>query len=213
MPRLTLTFDNGPEPGVTDRVLDVLRERDVHATFFTVGNQLARPDARRLAERAAAEGHWIGNHTMTHSTPFGERSDPEYLDREIDGTQALVGELSHADRLFRPFGLGGILDDRLLSRAAVDHLSAGRYSVVLWNCVPRDWEDTRGWPDRVLEALDELDWAVVVVHDLATGAMDALPAFLDRLAADGVEVRQDLPDDCVPLRRGELVGAIDHLVA
>ena len=51
----------------TPRVLDVLGERGVKATFFVVGEQLR--EHRELAERAAAEGHWIGNHTFTHPRP------------------------------------------------------------------------------------------------------------------------------------------------
>ncbi|MFC3125524.1 polysaccharide deacetylase family protein [Pseudoroseomonas globiformis] len=58
---VTLSFDNGPEPEVTPAVLDVLRARDVPATFFLLGQKLAAH--RAIAERAKAEGHWIGNHT------------------------------------------------------------------------------------------------------------------------------------------------------
>src|SRR5947209_7218582 len=73
---VTLTFDNGPAPGTTERVLDVLGERDLKATFFVVGSMLHRPGARELADRAVAEGHWVGNHSMTHATPLGHEPDP-----------------------------------------------------------------------------------------------------------------------------------------
>jgi peptidoglycan/xylan/chitin deacetylase (PgdA/CDA1 family) len=213
MPRLTLTFDNGPDRRVTGHVLDVLRERGIKATFFVVGEQLTRPGGRELAERAKAEGHWIGNHTMTHSVPFGDTADPDYLEREIDGTQTLVGDLSHPDRLFRPFGRGGILDEHLLGPAAVGRLEAGGYTVVLWNCVPRDWEDTAGWPERVMAELEVNEWVVVVVHDLPTGAMDELPRFLDRLTSDGVDIVQEFPEACIPVRRGRQTRPLDGLVA
>jgi peptidoglycan/xylan/chitin deacetylase (PgdA/CDA1 family) len=215
MSRLTLTFDNGPSRQVTPAVLDVLADRGLRATFFVVGEQLARPGGRELAKRAHAEGHWIGNHTMTHSVPFGDTIDAPYLVREIDWTQTMIGELAHADRLFRPFGRGGVLDEHLFSGEAIDHLRHGGYSVVLWNSVPRDWEDTTGWPERVMADLEREDWVVVVVHDLPTGAMDQLPRFLDHLAAEGVDVVQELPDSCVPIRRGQLIGAgaLDGLIA
>ena len=74
--KLTLTFDHGPTPGVTERVLDLLRDRDLHATFFPTGSHLAEPGVRALAERVLAEGHWLGNHTMTHGAPLGKRNDP-----------------------------------------------------------------------------------------------------------------------------------------
>ena len=73
---LTLTFDNGPEPEVTPLVLDILARRGIHTTFFVIGDKVQRPERRKLAERAHAEGHWIGNHSWTHSVPLGERSEP-----------------------------------------------------------------------------------------------------------------------------------------
>jgi hypothetical protein len=65
---LTLTFDNGPEPETTPFVLDVLARRSLRTTFFVVGHKLSTLEGRRLARRAHEEGHWIGNHTWSHST-------------------------------------------------------------------------------------------------------------------------------------------------
>src|SRR4051812_41480006 len=89
---LTLTFDNGPEPEVTPHVLDVLARRGVRATVFVLGHQLAKPGRRALAERAKAEGHWIGNHTWSHSGPLGTRHDPGLAEREIGRTQQELGD-------------------------------------------------------------------------------------------------------------------------
>ena len=85
---LTLTFDNGPEPGVTPRVLDILRERGIKATFFVIGEKLGDAGRRQLAVRAHDEGHWIGNHTFTHSVPLGEQRDAATAEKEIGRTQA-----------------------------------------------------------------------------------------------------------------------------
>ncbi|HKU98762.1 MAG TPA: polysaccharide deacetylase family protein [Vineibacter sp.] len=63
MATITLTFDNGPEPDVTPGVLDTLARHGLTSTFFVIGEKLAMPGRRALSERAAAEGHWIGNHT------------------------------------------------------------------------------------------------------------------------------------------------------
>ena len=207
--KVTLTFDNGPWPGVTEQVLDTLAARDVRSTFFVVGNQLRRPGSRELATRAVAEGHWIGNHTMTHSVPLGDGADPV---EEIDATQELIGDLTHASRWFRPFGRGGVLDERLLSSDAVAHLEQGGYSCVLWNSVPRDWEDPDAWIDRALADVESTDWTVVVMHDLPTGAMDRLPRLLDELDTLGAEIAQDFPDACVPIRNGQVVGDLTPLV-
>src|SRR3954470_17380773 len=98
---LTLTFDNGPEPDVTPRVLDILRERDIKTTFFVIGEKLGDPERRRLAARAHGEGHWIGNHTFTHTVPLGLQHDAEAAQNEIGRTQAAISDLAHPDRWFR----------------------------------------------------------------------------------------------------------------
>ena len=201
---LALTFDNGPEPDVTPRVLDVLAAREIKATFFVVGAKLARH--RELAERAHEEGHWIGNHTYTHSAPFGEQ-DAATARAEIERTQALLGDLAHPDRLFRPTGAGGHLDRRLFSRAALETLTAGAYSVVLWDRLPRDWEEPQGWVERALAQ----DGDVLVLHDLPTGAMDRLDEFLDRAQAAGVTFAQEL-GACTVIRRGVPQRPLDGLV-
>ena len=192
---VTLTFDNGPARGTTERVLDVLAARGVPATFFVVGDMLQRDGARELAERAVAEGHWIGNHTLTHTTPLGDDPDPAYARREIEDAQALLGDLAHERKFFRPAGGGGHLGPHLLSPAAVEILRNGGYTCVLWSSVPRDWEDPQGWVDTALADVERLDHAVVVLHDLPTGAMDALPRFLDILDARDITVVQDFPPD------------------
>lgn len=208
--KLTLTFDNGPTPGVTEGVLDELARRGIRATFFVVGSDLRREQRRELVERAAAEGHWHGNHTMTHSIQFGDSDDPDLPEREIGQSQRVLGEFAHPDKLFRPWGNGSI-SRRILSRAAIDYLRAGEYTCVLWNCVPRDWEDPDGWVDRALREIDGQDWTVLVLHDQATGAMRALPRFLDLVERRGIEYVQSFPDTCVPIRRGQPTGSLEHL--
>jgi peptidoglycan-N-acetylglucosamine deacetylase len=214
MALLTLTFDNGPWPEPTACVLDTLAARGISATFFVVGERLADPEARRVAERAKAEGHWIGNHTMTHGTPLGLRDDPDHPDTEIGAAQRALGPLAHPNRLFRPNGKG-VLGPHLLSRAAADYLVAHRYTVVTWNNVPRDWEEPKeAWVDRAFDGMEGQDWTLLVLHDHhLAGMIHTLSAFLDRVADRGVEVVQDFPDNCVPIRRGKIQSQLDVLVA
>jgi peptidoglycan/xylan/chitin deacetylase (PgdA/CDA1 family) len=210
---LTLTFDNGPDPEITPRVLDILDRRNIKTTFFVIGEKLADPAARSLAERAHAEGHWIGNHTFTHSVPLGEQRDPQAAEQEIARTQREIGGLAHPQRWFRPFGGGGNLDSRLLKRSVVDHLCAGGYSCVLWNAIPRDWEDPDGWVDRALAQCRAQPWSLVVLHDLPTGAMDHLDRFLDRATDAGAILHQEFPPACVPIRHGEIALPIHRYVS
>lgn len=210
---LTLTFDNGPEPGVTARVLDVLRERGIGTTFFVIGEKLADGERRRLASRAHDEGHWIGNHTFTHSVPLGEQRDAQTAEREVGRTQAEIGDLAHPSRWFRPFGGGGNLDTRLLKPSVVAHLTRNKLSCVLWNAIPRDWDDPDGWSERALDQCRSQPWSLMVLHDLPTGAMDHLERFIDRAREAGARFRQDFPSDCVPIRAGEIVRPIQPYVS
>jgi len=105
----------------------------------------------------------------------------------------------------------GALERRCLNRTAVDHLIAEKYTCVLWNSVPRDWADPRGWVDRALADTRNQPHTVVVLHDLPTGAMERLPRFLDELDDSGLEVTTDLPDDCVPIVRGRVRTPVNHL--
>jgi peptidoglycan/xylan/chitin deacetylase (PgdA/CDA1 family) len=206
---VTLTFDNGPDPETTPHVLDVLAARDLKATFFVVGEQLAA--GRGPAERAHAEGHWIGNHTWTHRAPFGELDDTRAPHREIERTQELIGPLAHPDRLFRPVGGGGEIGPHLLTPETVELLVAGGYTCALWNAVPGDWKDPDGWVDRALDQCRATGRTLLVLHDLPTGAMAHLERFLDTAAAEGMRFRQDLPEACVPIRRGHVIRPLDRL--
>ncbi|MEH2506881.1 peptidoglycan/xylan/chitin deacetylase (PgdA/CDA1 family) [Bradyrhizobium sp. AZCC 1578] len=202
---LTLTFDNGPEPGVTPRVLDILRERGIKTTFFVIGKKLGDGERRGLAARAHEEGHWIGNHTFTHTVPLGQQRDPNAAQSEIGRTQDAIGNLAHAERWFRPFGGGGNLDRRLLKPSVVDYLIRNRHSCVLWNAIPRDWDDPDGWVDRALDLCRSQPWSLMALHDLPGGAMDHLERFLDRAEEAGALFHQDFPPDCVPIRSGKIV--------
>jgi len=202
---VTLSFDNGPEPGVTEAVLDVLAARGILATFFVLGRKLATRCGQALATRARAQGHRIGNHTFFHQTPLGEGT-AEAAVQEIEATQELLGDLA-PQKLFRPFGGKGRLGPHLLNPAARDLLVAGGYTCVLWNAVPRDWSEPDAWhatAQRQIEAHRAGGRAtVLVLHDLPGGAMMHLPDFLDRMADAGISFVQDFPDECVIIRAGQ----------
>jgi peptidoglycan/xylan/chitin deacetylase (PgdA/CDA1 family) len=197
---LTLTFDNGPDPDATPLVLDTLARRGIRSTFFVIGKNLSQH--RALTERAAAEGHWIGNHTFTHSGPLGARHETGLAEREIGRTQGLLGSLASSHRYFRPQGGGGKLGPHLLSAEAAGFLTRGNYTCVFWNSIPRDWDDPDGWVDRALTQCAQQPWTLMVLHDIGSGAMRHLDRFLDRVAEKGGRLRQDFPPDCVPMIDG-----------
>jgi peptidoglycan/xylan/chitin deacetylase (PgdA/CDA1 family) len=211
--RLTLSFDNGPSPDVTPEVLDVLASFGVTATFFVCGKDVRGARHRAILARANAQGHRIGNHTLTHSIELGTTDDADVARREIGEAQDALGDLAAPERWFRPYGGGGVLGPRLLSPSAVRFLCAGGYTCVLWNSVPRDWEDPVGWPERALADVRRQAWTVLVLHDIPSGAMDALPRFLERALAEGVTIAAEFPADVVPIERGRIVGSLAEIVA
>jgi Polysaccharide deacetylase len=123
MKYVTLSFDNGPTSGVTERILEILGQAQIRATFFVIGNKLENPSAGALMDAAHRAGHWIGNHTLTHSIALGDRPSADYAATEIGETQKRIGAFAHPDKLFRPYGKSGLIGPHLFSKAAVAPIS------------------------------------------------------------------------------------------
>lgn len=211
--RLTLTFDNGPTPGITERVLDILARHGLQATFFVIGRQLRDPAAAALLPTIQQAGHRIGNHTLNHHVALGDRPDAAYAHAEIDEAQALIGMYAGAEKLFRPYGNDGLLGPHLFSRAALSHLRNNGYTSVLWNLVPGDWRNPDGWDANCDAALASIDWPVIVLHDVESCCLARLPSFLARIADLGYAVEQGFPDSVVVTRGGRFVTLTDSMVA
>ena len=203
--RVTLTFDNGPTPAITEQVLEILDREGIRSTFFVIGQKLRTPASVALARDAHAAGHWIGNHTFTHSVALGDRPDADYATREIGDTQDRIGDLSHPDKLFRPYGNSGLVGRHLLSRAAISYLLTHQFRTIIWNSVPGDWKDPEGWVERCIAQIEAQDWSVVVLHDIERGCLQRLPELLQRLADVGVIYEQDYPEDVTLTRAGQIV--------
>jgi peptidoglycan-N-acetylglucosamine deacetylase len=211
--RVTLTFDNGPTPGITERVLAILERERIRSTFFVVGQNLGTPAAASLARDAHAAGHWIGNHTFTHSAALGDRPTADYAAREIGDTQDRIGALSHPDKLFRPRGNGGRVGPHLFSRAAISYLLTHRFRTIIWNSVPGDWNDPDGWVKTCMAEVEAQDWSVVVLHDIAGGCLPRLPELLRRLDDTGVVFEQEFPEAVTLTRAGEIVSMLPAYIA
>jgi peptidoglycan/xylan/chitin deacetylase (PgdA/CDA1 family) len=199
--KITLTFDNGPTTEVTPRVLDVLARQALKVTFFVMGRNLEDPEAYRIAERAAREGHRIGNHSYSHHVPLGLMEDPEEAVREISRTEHLLGELAGTEFLFRPFGRAKI-GPHLLNQRAWDYLVEHQYSCMLWSCVTPERDQPDRWFEIALATCRSQSWSVVALHDIPTGAMRHLDHFISALKSEGAEFTSEFPDELTPLRRG-----------
>ena len=180
---VALTFDDGPDPTVTPRILDALAAAGAHATFFLVGERAeAAPD---LVKRIAASGHQIGNHSARHSwLPLHSRAT---IESDLAQTQASLTRIAGiAPTVFRP--PYGCRDPRVLECA--EQLSL---TTVLWSVTPRDWQEPPAATiaERVLADVRSGD--VVLLHDGDAAehrgrpnTADALPAILAGLRARGL---------------------------
>jgi peptidoglycan/xylan/chitin deacetylase (PgdA/CDA1 family)/sulfur carrier protein ThiS len=155
---VALTFDDGPWPGATERVLRILRRFRVPATFFVVGEWAQR--APGLIRRIARRGHAIGSHSMTHPTspPFAELPEAR-IQEELDRTDRVLQRIGIEPVVFRP--PGGSFDDGL-----VDLAEAAGMRVVLWDVDPRDWDADATAKDVVRRVLRQVRaGSIVLLHD------------------------------------------------
>ncbi len=127
--QLAMTFDDGPNPIATPRLLDVLARRGAWATFFVIGEYVKREPA--LTREILAAGHVVGTHTQTH--PWLPRHGKSFIQREIaDGKKSVEDVLGQAVTLFRP--PHGARRPAVLK--AVRDL---RMETVMWNLILGDW--------------------------------------------------------------------------
>ena len=204
MAKVTLTFDNGPDPQATPLVLDCLTRHGVKSTFFVLGQNVGQPPGLDLARRASREGHWIGNHTWSHTGRLGETTREVAL-QEFERTEQALSWVKQSVPLFRPRGGAGRMGRGLLHPVVVDRLTSGGYSCVLWNSVPGDFRDPDGWVERAIADCRTREWSLVVLHDLPNDAMRHLDSFLRKLREEGHQITQEFPPDCTPIVAGEIV--------
>ena len=196
---------------MTPGVLDCLARHRIQTTFFVLGRKAITPEGVAIIRRAIAEGHWIGNHTFTHSAPLGRLDRADAL-REFEQAEQALAWITQPRRLFRPPG-SGRLGRHLLHPAVVEKLIAGAYTCVLWNSVPGDFRDPDGWLERALADCRSRPWTLVVLHDLPNGAMAHLDEFITRLENEGFEFTQEFPPDCVPILDGQVVLPLEPYVS
>jgi peptidoglycan-N-acetylglucosamine deacetylase len=168
---VALTFDDGPDLE-TGRLLDLLKQRRVRATFFVLGRQVEKHEA--LARRIAGEGHEIGNHTWNHErlTTLSRTGIRQNLQRAAEVVERVTGT---SPALVRPpFGA---------SNNSV--ATAAGAPIVLWTVDSRDWRNRD--PDQVHERVTAAvrPGAIVILHDTRKTSVDAVPRILDTLERRG----------------------------
>ena len=176
--KIALTFDDGPHPRYTPRILDILDEYNIKATFFVVGiNAENYPDT---IENIIKKGHEIGNHTYTH--PHVSCLNSQNLKCEVERCEsAIYGLTDYKTKLFRP--PEGMIDADV--RSVLRSLD---YKVILWDIDTRDWAHTspQEIADNVIDNIASGD--IILMHDYIghnSPTIEAMRIFIPQLLDKG----------------------------
>jgi peptidoglycan/xylan/chitin deacetylase (PgdA/CDA1 family) len=175
-PYIAMTFDDGPSSENTPRLLQILKQRNIKATFFLIGQNVAdNPD---IVRRILADGHEVGNHSWTH--PQLSKLSDDKVTAEITKTQDAIKDASgFTPTLLRP-PYGAITTrqrDWIESRFGLN--------IILWSVDPFDWKRPGASviTQRILTQVHP--GAIILSHDIHKQTVDAMPATLDGLIAKG----------------------------
>ena len=178
--KIALTFDDGPHPKITPKILDILKKYEIKATFFVIGVNVDNYPNPLL--RAASEGHEIGNHTNSHS--ILKSMNKNKIQEEIDLCENKIFELtSTKTKILRP--PCGLYDESLIDIAKIYD-----YKIILWNIDTHDWAhlSTSEIVKNVTKNVKGGD--IILFHDYLSGeshTIEALEILIPMLLKNGYE--------------------------
>ncbi len=169
-----LTFDDGPTPGVTDKLLDLLLKRNIKATFFCLGkNAEAHPE---LIQRIAQEGHTLGHHSYSHINGWKTRDELYFADVEK------ASERIRSQWFRPPYGKIRRSQMAVLSR---------QYKVIMWSLMPGDFDPKMDSERCARIAVSKVrSGDIVVLHDNIKSfqvMLEMLPIFIDACSRKGLK--------------------------
>ncbi len=177
-PQVAISFDDGPHAQQTPRILDILQQEGVSATFFVQGRMVRR--SSHLIGRMQAETHEIANHSTTH--PALITLSPAEVRQEMRTTQALVCQKAGVrPRYFRPpYGK--------FDRTTIDVAAELGLALVLWDVDTRDWQHRN--PQQIIQTVQNQARAgsIILMHDIYSSTVAALPGVIAALRAKGLEL-------------------------
>ncbi|WP_168157254.1 polysaccharide deacetylase family protein [Sporosarcina ureilytica] len=167
--RVALTFDDGPDPKVTTRILETLERYDAKATFFMLGSRVEYyPEIAKSVHEA---GHELGNHSWTH--PDLTKANNDKIASEIDRTTTIIEEVTgQKPEIFRP--PYGAFNDNVLNLTDL--------SMILWDVDTLDWKHRNASQLLSYVKQNTRDGSIILMHDIHTSTADGLDAVLAYLA-------------------------------
>ena len=172
---IALTFDDGPSGSITSTLLDGLKARNAHATFFLCNYRIST--FPQTMDRYLAEGHEIANHSATHANLSTASSSK--LAQEIDTTNSTIAQRTGVTpALMRP--PGGAYDSDVLAA-----LKSRGMSCILWSLDPLDWKlrNTEKIVQAVVSQVEDGD--IVLLHDMSNASVQAALQIIDIMQAKG----------------------------
>ena len=188
-PSVALTFDDGPDPAYTGMILNILKEKNVKATFFCVGNKLKKYP--KVAKRIIDEGHTIANHSTDHSN-IAKKSFKDAF-KNIMKTEGIIDSMfGSSQKLFRPpWGK--------ITKEEKDSLYAHGFKVILWNVNSKDFADHKYSPYMIVDIVlhETKDNDIILFHDSdykgkasRMNTVIALRQIIDVLRAKGFDFKK-----------------------
>src|SRR5216110_2359169 len=183
--QVAITFDDGPDPRWTPKILDILKTANAKAAFFLVGVNAEKYPG--LVRRIVNEGHEIGNHTYYH--PNLALAWPEHVRLELNATQLLIETITgRATTLFRPPYAADTQPSQMSELMPLQIAQDLSYLVVLENIDPQDW--AKPGADIILQRIKQQrrDGSIILLHDAGgdrSQTVTALPRILDWLHTRG----------------------------
>lgn len=155
---IVLTFDDGPHPELTPKLLDLLKQENIKAIFFVLGENVASGNNIEIVKRAFDEGHIIGNHTYSHKNL--RNLSEEKVKEEILKTEALIKEFLTIPKLLRPpYGSTNLNVNKIIQDLG--------YVSVLWNVDTLDWKNRSiKWVQNSIPQIDAREDSIVLMHDI-----------------------------------------------
>ena len=181
---VVLTFDDGPLPPYTNRVLEILAAECVKANYFLIG-KMARgyPD---LVKRIAAEGHTVGTHSQNHPLSFNHMAAGEFRNEIEDGIASVGAALGNRNALAPFFRIPGLLR----AEGVEDYLRSRRLTAWSADITGDDWKHISASEvvKRTISRLEENRRGIILLHDIQPATALALPNLLKELKARGYRI-------------------------
>ncbi len=172
--KVALTFDDGPNQNYTEMLLEGLKERGVHATFFLLGKQVEQ--SPQIVKKMHRDGHLIGNHSYEHVnlSSLSDEAAMKQVDMTNEAIYKVTGE--YPEYIRPPFGCW---------KSNLDYETT--MIEVLWNIDPLDWKtnSTAAVVERVLKKVEEDD--IILLHDASESSVNAAFEIIDKLKKEGYE--------------------------